>query len=237
MGATRQNLPKRPCRLHQNTQALFILRHFSNTLFFGHHAVTHANWNLDEHSAESLWSLCCQNLIDAVKSARHPFHLLTVSTLTTSGTPDARTAVLRHFDQAHPEIAFHTDVRSAKYHQLQRQPAIHIHWYSTELRVQIRVAATARLHHADDRAKAAWNNSRTTSRACYTTPLTPGTPVEQFPAAPAIPLDDDPTGLIHFAVVSCRLSDVEVLTLHATGHQRVRLAVTETPVTWQRLAP
>ena len=199
--------------------------------------MTNLNWNLHDHTAESLWELCCLSLSEAVRSARHPFHLLTVSTVTSNGTPDARTVVLRHFGPEYPEIAFHTDTRSKKIQQLTQKPAIHLHWYSADLRVQIRAAATAQIHRGDDRAHAAWANSRTTSRACYTTPLGPGTPVNQFPAAPPIPLDEDPAGLIHFAVINCRLSAVEVLTLHATGHQRVRLAVTETPLTWQRLAP
>lgn len=199
--------------------------------------MTNATWNLNEHTAESLWTLCGQTLEAAVQSARHPFHLLTVSTLTPAGLPDARTVVLRHFGQNPPEIAFHTDTRSAKFRQLQAQPAVHLHWYSADLRVQLRAVATASLHHGDDRAQAAWACSRTTSRACYTSPIGPGTPVAEFPVAPTIPLDDDPAGLIHFAVISCRLSRVEVLTLHASGHQRVRLSLTDTPVTWERLAP
>ena len=210
---------------------------FTTQSIFQRRAVTNATWNLNEHTAESLWTLCGQTLEAAVQSARHPFHLLTVSTLTPAGTPDARTVVLRHFGEDPAEIAFHTDTRSAKYRQIQARPAVHLHWYSADLRVQLRAAATAELHNGDGRAQAAWTNSRTTSRACYTSPIGPGTPVAEFPVAPTIPLDDDPSGLIHFAVVSCRLSLVEVLTLHASGHQRVRLSLTDTPVTWERLAP
>jgi hypothetical protein len=83
----------------------------------------------------------------------------------------------------------------------------------------------------------AWTRSRATSRACYTAVKGPGAAVDAFPTAPSIPLDDDPRGLVHFAVVTCRFSAIEVLTLHAGGHQRVRVQLEDQFISWQILAP
>lgn len=195
------------------------------------------SWDLQQHTATSLWQQCGRQFAAAVVSARHPFHLLTVATVADGETPDQRTVVLRNFDPTACELAFHTDIRSAKAGQLAACRQVSLHWYDPTARVQLRIPATATLHHGDPRAAAAWAGSRATSRACYTAINPPGAAVDAFPAAPSIPLDDDDRGLVHFAVVVCRFTTVEVLSLHATGHQRVQLHLTSDPISWQLLAP
>jgi len=160
-----------------------------------------------------------------------------VATVAAASGPDQRTVVLRSFDPAAGTISFHTDIRSTKVGQLAAYPQVSLHWYDPATRVQLRISATAAVHHQDDRAAKAWERSRTTSRACYTAINGPGTTVETFPSAPSIPLDDDPSGLVHFAIVICRFSTIEILTLHADGHQRVRLQLQDQPISWQILAP
>lgn len=194
-------------------------------------------WDFAQHTPASLWQLCSSRFAVGSQSARDPFHLLTVATTSSVGSPDQRTVVLRSFDAELREISFHTDIRSSKVAQLAAVPQVSLHWYDAVARVQVRIAATATIHHGDTRAEQAWNDSRTTSRACYTAANAPGTAVEVFPTAPPIPLDDDRQGLVHFAVVTCTFSAIEVLSLHAAGHQRVRLLLETEPVRWQLLAP
>ncbi len=157
--------------------------------------------------------------------------------MTTAQTPDQRTVVLRGIDAEARTISFHTDIRSSKVSQLADCSYVSLHWYDPAARVQLRIAAIATVHHGDVRAAKAWRRSRITSRACYTAANGPGTPVEAFPAAPPIPLDDDDRGLVHFAVVTCHFSTLEVLSLHAGGHQRVKLLLKPEPIRWQLLAP
>ena len=194
-------------------------------------------WDLRQHTPASLWQQCADSLTAATASARHPFHLVTVATVAAASGPDQRTVVLRSFDPAAGTISFHTDIRSTKVGQLAAYPQVSLHWYDPAARVQLRISATAAVHHQDDLAVKAWTRSRTTSRACYTATNGPGTTVETFPAAPSIPLDDDPSGLVHFAIVICRFSTIEILTLHADGHQRVRVQLQDQPISWQILAP
>jgi pyridoxamine 5'-phosphate oxidase len=194
-------------------------------------------WDLRQHTPASLWQQCADSLTAATASARHPFHLITVATMVAASGPDQRTVVLRSFDPAAGTISFHTDIRSSKVAQLAACPQVSLHWYDPAARVQLRISATAAVHHQDDLAVKAWTRSRATSRACYTAVKGPGAAVDAFPTAPSIPLDDDPRGLVHFAVVTCRFSAIEVLTLHAGGHQRVRVQLEDQFISWQILAP
>jgi pyridoxamine 5'-phosphate oxidase len=194
-------------------------------------------WDLRQHTPASLWQQCADSLTAATASARHPFHLITVATMVAASGPDQRTVVLRSFDPAAGTISFHTDIRSSKVAQLAACPQVSLHWYDPAARVQLRISATAAVHHQDDLAVKAWTRSRATSRACYTAVKGPGAAVDAFPTAPSIPLDDDPSGLVHFAIVICRFSTIEILTLHADGHQRVRVQLQDQPISWQILAP
>jgi hypothetical protein len=194
-------------------------------------------WDLRQHTPASLWQQCADSLTAATASARHPFHLITAATMVAASGPDQRTVVLRSFDPAAGTISFHTDIRSSKVAQLAACPQVSLHWYDPAARVQLRISATAAVHHQDDLAVKAWTRSRATSRACYTAVKGPGAAVDAFPTAPSIPLDDDPRGLVHFAVVTCRFSAIEVLTLHAGGHQRVRVQLEDQFISWQILAP
>lgn len=188
-------------------------------------------------NAATAWAWLAGELTAAVGSARHGLHLLTVATAGTDGYPDARTVVLRHVDPLCREIRFHSDLRSPKVQALRVSPRVALHWYDPALRVQVRVAAVAVIHHGDTVAAATWNASQPMSRAIYTAAAAPGDALDAFPAGPSAPAADDDTGLGRFAVVSCRFDAVELLSLHAAGHQRVRLHLDRDPVTWTVLAP
>ncbi len=199
--------------------------------------VKNSAWDLTQYNAISFWAFCRSQFDEAIVSAKHPFHVATVSTVTTNGIPRSRSVVLRHFDYKAQEISFHTDLRSPKIKDLRTCSTLCLHWYDPASRVQIRLIASATVHHQDGRAEQAWNASRTTSRACYGTPNAPGRTMNQFPPAPAIPEADDHTGYAHFVVVACRFDELDVLTLHASGHQRVLLSLKHDPASWSVIAP
>ena len=185
----------------------------------------------------AVWAWLAGQLAAAVGSARHGLHLLTVATVDDTGSPGARTVVLRGIDADRREVRFHTDARSPKIAALRRHPALALHWYDPALRIQLQMPAVATFHHGDQVASEAWRAALAMSRACYTTAHAPGTPLTAFPTAPLAPAEGDDAGLTHFAVVVCRFATVELVSLHARGHQRVRLHVDRTPVTWDVLAP
>lgn len=192
---------------------------------------------LAAESAPAIWQTVAAELATAAASGRHPFHLLTVATVDASGGPHARTVVLRGFDAPRREVRFHTDVRSPKVEQIGADGRVALHWYDPARRLQIRIAATATIHHGDAIAEAAWQASQPMSRACYTTSEPPGTPLEAVLPAPPPPAADDTSGLTAFAVISCRFESVELLSLHASGHERIRLRLMGAEPTREILAP
>ena len=193
--------------------------------------------SLSSLDAAAAWRHVAESLAAATGSSRHPLHLLSVATVDAGGAAESRTVVLRGFDEVNREVRFHTDLRSGKAAAIRRDARVGLHWYDPETKLQIRIPATASLHHADDVARHGWAHSQPMSRACYTTSHAPGEELASFPTAPAAPADDDDSGLANFCVVRCRFNSVELLALHATGHERVRIDVTSNPVTWKILAP
>lgn len=202
-----------------------------------HRAAGEPALELSALDAAAAWRRIAAALTAAAASARHPFHLLSVATVDAAGAAEARTVVLRGFDEANREVWFHTDVRSGKAAAIRRDARVGLHWYAPEAKLQIRIPATASLHQADDIALHAWMASPPMSRACYTAVHGPGEPLTSFPAAPSAPAAGDDTGLANFCVVRCRFESVELLALHAAGHERVRIDVASNPVTWTILAP
>jgi pyridoxamine 5'-phosphate oxidase len=188
-------------------------------------------------SPSAAWAWLAGELTAATASARHGLHLPTLATIGIDGTAEARTVVLRHVDAAAREIRLHSDIRSPKVAAMRRDPRVALHWYDPALRVQVRMPVVATIHHGDAVAAAAWAASAAMSRACYAAAHGPGTPIAAFAEASPAPADGDDAGLRHFAVVACRFEIVELLCLHAGGHQRVRLHTARTPVTWDVLAP
>jgi pyridoxamine 5'-phosphate oxidase len=195
------------------------------------------SWQLAGLPAEEAWRRLSAELAAAVASGRHPLHLLTVATVGDDGSPASRTVVLRGFDADGRALWFHTDIRSPKAGQIARDGRVALHWYDPQARLQIRIAARAAVHHLDPITRAAWLASQPMSRACYGSAAAPGTPLREFPPL-AEPLEAaDAAGLANFAVIRCRFAAVELLALHATGHERILLQLDGDSPTVTILAP
>lgn len=199
--------------------------------------MSETGWQLAGLSAPEIWCRLAAELTGAASSARHPLHLVTVATLAADGSPQARTVVLRGFDAEGRVLWFHTDGRSPKLAQISRDGRVALHWYDPEARLQIRISARAEVHRGDPIARAAWQAAQPRSRACYTSPTAPGFRLEAFPAAAPAPAAADDRGLAHFAVIRCRFTAVELLALHASGHERVLLVLDGAVPTGTILAP
>ena len=225
------SLPDEPHPTGAKYTYAFYTRHEKSSI------VNNSAWDLTQYNALSFWDFCITQFNNAIHSAKHPFHIANVSSVTGNGFPQTRSVVLRQFNETLPEFTFHTDLRSPKIKDLQHCKNLCLHWYDSLARVQIRLNALATTHNQNERAKQAWQDSRNSSRACYGTPNPPGAHVDQFPPAPLIPKTGDSKGFSQFVVVACQFEELEILTLHATGHQRVLLSVKNNPVSWSIIAP
>jgi pyridoxamine 5'-phosphate oxidase len=160
-------------------------------------------------------------LAAGVSDPRSPFRTLTLASVDAAGAPDQRTLVLRAFDPAARQLSLHTDNRSAKIAHLQRQPAVSLHVWDGEERLQVRIAGNATLHVGDDVARAAWEALPGLNRQLYRLRQSPGTPL-----ADPSPLhyDEYPEamGFAAFAVLAVAFNRLESLRLSGQGQLRAR---------------
>lgn len=157
-------------------------------------------------------------LEEGVRNRKSPWRCLSLATVGRDGDPELRNMVLRGFDPTDRKLRFHTDVRSAKWAQLEQRPIVSVLGYDQARQLQIRLRGVATCHHNDATAQAAWDKSHLMSRACYAAAHDPGTPVDGPPSAPAY----CETGAQHFGALVARYAEMEVLKLSSGGHLRAR---------------
>lgn len=159
----------------------------------------------------------------AVKDRRSPLHTPVIATRGVDGFIKARVVVLRAFDPDLATLRFHTDRRGHKIPELAADPHLSFAFYDPQARVQIRAEGTAKVHHDDAIADAAWASSQRMSRVCYGVAPAPGSAIDG-PDAFNLPDDDDAiaAGRAHFCAVLCQIACLEYLFLRHGGHRRAR---------------
>jgi len=172
----------------------------------------------------SAWTM----LVRAVRDRRHAFRTPVFCTVDAQdGTPRARTVVLRHADPDALELRCHTDRRSVKLREIEREPMVAWLFYDTKARVQLRIRARAMVHLDGAVFEEAWERTALMSRRCYLAPHAPGSAADG-PSAnlPDDAMDSDPSpqrseaGRANFAVVQTRVLEMDWLWLRHDGHRR-----------------
>ncbi len=171
-------------------------------------------------------SLLWTDLLAGAANLEDPFHTPAFGSLTEDG-PGLRIVVLRQVDPARRLLACHSDIRSIKIGQLERNPASSWLFYAAERKIQIRAEGTATVHHGDEIARAAWQETSLSSRRSYLALLPPGSPVAQADSGLPSGLNDrSPTleesepGQANFCVIATSVTRLEWLHLDAKGHRR-----------------
>ena len=160
-------------------------------------------------------------LASAASDRRAAMHTPSVATIGLDGSPRSRTVVLRHFDGIGRSLRFHTDIRSEKYKELQRDPRLSALFYDVGEKLQIRLNGHATLHASDPIADQAWSSSQAMSRHCYATEPAPGSSIVaggDFTLPKGRELTD--AGRPHFCAVQLHFSRLEWLWLGSDGHRR-----------------
>jgi len=169
---------------------------------------------------------CWLRLLNASLHYKDPLHNPVVANVGAQGI-NQRTVVLRKVDTEKKQLSFHTDIRSGKWNELQINPAVSWLFYNPAGRMQIRLGGTATLHHQDELADAAWQNSTLSSRKIYLGENGPSSiaasPVSGLPGAFE---SADPTaaeseaGRKNFGIVTTKINWMEWLWLNSKGHRR-----------------
>lgn len=176
--------------------------------------------------------LCQQlfrDLADAAASADHPLRLVTLSTIH-DNSARARTVVLRQVNPDAGSVLIHTDARSGKIEQINRNPHGCLLAWDPSRQMQLILSGSFSVHTADDVADALWQASPPASlRACLA-PAAPGTvatgPDCNLPESLRGRIPDASelqAGRSNFAAIRLQIESIEWLQLHGNGHLRLKL--------------
>jgi pyridoxamine 5'-phosphate oxidase len=163
---------------------------------------------------DSLHAAAWQHLARGVQDRHAPTRHPTLATVTPDGRPALRTVVLRSADKASGMLEIHTDLNSEKVAQLQANPAAALHIWDARTHLQIRLQASATLHHGPDVAQI-WARVPEAARASYGIRPAPGQPI---PEGLAYHKHPDPAA---FAVLRLWLTEMDILHL-GPEHRRAR---------------
>jgi pyridoxamine 5'-phosphate oxidase len=168
----------------------------------------------------ALW----RELSRAVRDRHHAWRVATLATVAASADgvqPEARSVVLRDCDRDARCLLVYTDARSAKAQQAERRPQGVLVLWSAALGWQLRLNVALVLHTSGLQVSSRWAQLKLTPAAQdYLSPLPPGTPLADTPAAHATTPERDSRG--HFAVLECQVQSTDWLELHREGHRRAR---------------
>jgi pyridoxamine 5'-phosphate oxidase len=185
----------------------------------------------------------------AALDRHHEWRSPVLATIARSGTPNARTVVLRKTDAAAHSFDFYTDSRSPKVAELIAQPCATLLFWSTRLNWQLRARVTITVDTSGEQVEAVWAKVKQ-SRAAgdYLTVAAPGDKLSAAGSAAAnahADSSDDsyadanadssanrqPTH--HLAILNARVDEIDWLELSRNGHRRARLS----SVDWEWLTP
>jgi hypothetical protein len=163
--------------------------------------------SLQETLAE-VWRRLSRGAADRRAPARHPV----LATAGRDGGAEARILVLRGADRDGARIELHTDRLSGKAAELAADPRAALLVWDAEARLQIRLRLRAAMRTGADAAQA-WARVPESARLQYGG-MPPGTPI-------AAPGEDRPAAEAgRFAVLDCRVDEIETLVLGEDRHRR-----------------
>lgn len=178
---------------------------------------------------EEEWS----NIKIGVKTSKHDYHSFVLSTIR-NNNPDSRTVILRAFDVTSHLMWFHTDRRSKKILDLNKNEQISALFYDRSRRVQLRINGSASVDESSQSNREIWESMSPESKLCYTGPYAPSERLTDY--APNIIVeksahemnnDDDALGLTRFCRIRIKLNSLDWLQLNHKGHKRLEFNFNE----------
>lgn len=163
-----------------------------------------------------LWHLLMLGAAGPGNAAR----FITLATRAEADGAAARMVVLRGANREDGEVLIHTDARSSKIAELHTDPMATILVWEPKENVQVRLRARVRIACGAE-ARDAWEKLPPNGQNAYAAGPAPGTHLIAGAARPAPP---DPA---RFAVLYCKIEEIDLLQLGQTHHRRVRFRRSE----------
>ncbi len=166
---------------------------------------------------EGIEAVVVQELAAAARHKGHPWRVGVLAT-TDGDIGDARSVVLREWDEAQRVLLVYTDARSPKVAQLKAHPMGTLVLWSEKLGWQLRLRVKLDVQTAGLAVSSRWARLKMTPAAHdYLSPLPPGAAMAGGHGAS--PARESRT---HFAVMTAQVQAIDWLELHAEGHRRAR---------------
>ena len=173
-------------------------------------------------------NLCWKMLVEGATNRKSALHQAVISTAK-DNLAFMRTVVLRRVDADTRKIYLHTDNRSKKMEDIERNG--HLSWlvYDQTLRTQIRLSGKAIIHHLDELCVEQWSKTGHHSRRYYMTDQSPSTSLGQPSSglndaltAFDYTLEESESGFQNFVVVETCIDWMEWYYTHSKGNRRAR---------------
>ena len=168
------------------------------------------------------------NLEKAAVDRKHDYHNCIFSNLDLNNQPTSRTVVLRSFNQKDNLLIFHTDYRSIKIKEIEKNNNCIILFYSQTLKQQLRIKVLASIQNNNLITKKAWEKTQLMSRKCYLSSLPPGTEIkDSWDGLSNKLIGKEPTkneseiGYKNFSVIVNKIISIDWLYLSSSGHKRL----------------
>lgn len=179
------------------------------------------------YDLEGLEQLAWKLLVNGAVKSKDGFHTMCVGSVNANGEATQRIVVLRKTDEIAKKIYFHTDNRSRKIEDIERNSHLSILFYDAHRRIQMTLKTTVTLHKSDNLADERWTNTNPQSRRAYMTIDAPNT----YAALPTSGYEErfghsEPTAAEsdvfrqNFVVVECQATALELLYLHYEGNRK-----------------
>lgn len=178
-------------------------------------------------------SLCWKMLEEGATNRKSAMHQAVISTAK-DNLAFMRTVVLRRVDADARRIYLHTDNRSKKMDDIERNG--HLSWlvYDQTLRTQIRLSGKTIVHHLDGLCAEQWGKTGHHSRRYYMTDQPPTTELEQPSTglnsaltAFDYTLEESEMGFQNFVVVETCIDWMEWYYTHSKGNRRAKFSYKE----------
>jgi hypothetical protein len=165
-------------------------------------------------------------LYEGILIAKHDYHSFVLSTLR-NNIPDSRTVILRSFDKRLNSISFHSDIRSPKIADIEKNNRVSALFYSKLRKTQLRIAGVATIEKNNNIVKELWKTMRPESKICYMGPYSPSKKITSYkPNLPnitpyEIKEEHEELGYKNFCRVNITFKYLDILKLSYKGHERV----------------
>ena len=184
--------------------------------------INDVNYNL-----QSLEALAWKKLLNGSIKKKNGFRTMCVGTIGENNDSSLRIVVNRKVDETNKTIYFHTDNRSRKFYDLQKDNRISLLFYDARQKTQITVKALATLHTNNELSHEKWKSTSDQARLGYMTILPPNTKSirttlgyeDRFSEIKPTEIESN-LYEANFAVIACEVYDLEFLYLDYHGNRK-----------------